>query len=145
LFPQDGWINLGGAIPPFAGDEIAVLLLEYKLTRARDAEVEVDRVAVTSDIWSSHRAFFVGWHEAGSFTYASRSNSIPYGETKKGERDLLSTFLAPKSIITSSTPIPSAPNGGTNPILTPKFAVCTTAESPKFFAESAGKKGSAYA
>jgi hypothetical protein len=64
---------LGGAIPPFVGDEIAVFLLEYKLTRAGDVEVEVDRAAVMSNIWSSHMAFLVGCHEAGLFTYASRS------------------------------------------------------------------------
>jgi hypothetical protein len=51
---------LGGAIPPFAGDDIAVLFLEYKLTFAGEAEVEVDQMAVTSDVWSSLRAFFVG-------------------------------------------------------------------------------------
>ncbi len=60
LFPQDGGFNLGNAIPPFAGDEIVVLLLEYKLTCAGEVEVEVDRVAVMRDIWSLHRAFFVG-------------------------------------------------------------------------------------
>ena len=59
---------MGGAIPPFAGDDIAVLLLEYKLTRVGEAEVEVDQAAVTSNVWSSLRAFFVGWREAGLLT-----------------------------------------------------------------------------
>jgi hypothetical protein len=53
------------AIAPFAGDEIAVLLLVYILG---EVEVEVDRVAVMSDIRSRQRAFFIGWWEAGSFT-----------------------------------------------------------------------------
>ncbi len=100
---------MGDAFPTFVGVEIVVLLLEYKITHVGDAEVEVDWAAVTSDIWSSHRAFFVGWHEAGLCTYVSRSNSIPYGEIKEGERDLLNTFLAPKSILTSSTPFHQHP------------------------------------
>ena len=97
---QVGGFDLGNAIPPFVGDEIAVLFLEYKLTHAGEAEVEVDRAAVTSNIWSTHRAFFVGWHEAGLFTYTSRSNSIPNGETKASEINFI-TFLAPKSVATS--------------------------------------------
>jgi hypothetical protein len=133
-------MNLGGAILPFAGDDIAVLLLEYKLTHAGEVEVEVDQAAVTSNNWSSIRAFFVDWREAGSLTYASRSNSIPYGETKEGERDLLNTFLAPNSIATSSAPVPLALNGGTNIILTPKFAVWTAAGSPNSLAVGSGKK-----
>ncbi len=83
LFPQYGGFDLGNAIPPFAGDEIAVLLLEYKLTHVGEAEVEVDWAAVTGNIWSPHRAFFVSWRETGLLTYTSRSNSIPNGETKQ--------------------------------------------------------------
>jgi hypothetical protein len=101
LFPRDGGFDLGNAIPPFSGDEIAVLLLEYKLTHAREAQLKVDQAAVMSNIWSPHRAFFVGWHESGSFTYTSRSNSIPNRETKEGERYSLITFIAPKSVATS--------------------------------------------
>ncbi len=86
LFPRDGGFDLGNAIPPFAGDEIVVILLEYKLICAGEAEVEVDQVALRSNIWFPLRAFFVGWwHEAGSFMYMSRSNSIPNGETKAKE------------------------------------------------------------
>jgi hypothetical protein len=75
------------AIAPFAEDEIAALLLVYMLIFLGEAMVDVDRAAVTSKIWTPQRAFFVGWQEEGSFTYASRSNSIPDGGTKESKGD----------------------------------------------------------
>jgi hypothetical protein len=63
--------------PPFAIDERAVLFFVYMLICTGEAEEEEDWAAVTSKLWSLQRAFFVGWHESGSFMYASRSDSIP--------------------------------------------------------------------
>ncbi len=74
------------AIAPFVGDEIAVLLLVYVLIFLGEAEIDVDWAAATSEIWSSQRDFFVGWEEEGSFTYASRSNSIQDGGMKESKR-----------------------------------------------------------
>jgi hypothetical protein len=48
------------SIAPFEGDEIAALLLVYKLIVLGEVEVDVDCVAVMSKILSSQRAFFVG-------------------------------------------------------------------------------------
>jgi hypothetical protein len=75
--------NTDNAIAPFGGDEIAVLFLVYMLIFLGKVEVDVNQAAVTSKIWSSQRAFFVGWWEEGSSTYASRSNSIPDGGTQE--------------------------------------------------------------
>ncbi len=63
--------------PPFAGDERAVLFFVYMLICTGEAEEEEDWAAVMSKLWSLQRAFFVGWRESGSFTYAFRSDSIP--------------------------------------------------------------------
>ncbi len=65
--------------PTFAGDERAVLFFVYMLIRTGEAEEEEDWAAVMSELWSLQRAFFVGWRESGSFTYAFRSDSIPVG------------------------------------------------------------------
>ncbi len=48
-FPHKGRLELHDADPPYAGEEMAVLLLEYKLNRTGEAEVEADLAAVTSE------------------------------------------------------------------------------------------------
>ncbi len=83
LSPQEELYGRDNAIAPFWGDEIAVLLLVYMLIFLGEAEVDVDRVVVTSKIWSPQRAFFVGWQEEGSFTYTLRSNSISERKVKE--------------------------------------------------------------
>jgi hypothetical protein len=57
---QEELFNMDNAIAPFAGDEMADLLLVYMLFLGGEAVVEVEWAAVTSDIWSPQRAFFVG-------------------------------------------------------------------------------------
>ncbi len=53
-FPQDGEFDLGNAIPPFVGDEIAVLLVEYRLICAGEVEVEVDRSSLLAGVKLGH-------------------------------------------------------------------------------------------
>ncbi len=121
-FSHDGRLELRNADPLFAGEEMAFLLLEYKLNCTGEAEVEADLAAVMSETWLPQIAFFVSWHESGLFTYASRSNSILDGAMAESDRDLLFTFLAPNFLVTPLAPAPLAPNIGTvNLTSTPTF------------------------